>query len=130
MIVIDASALISLLLEGERSEAMRLRLSRENEPLQAPHLIDLEVTQVLRRFNCSGVLDDARAVEALEDLSRLRLERHSHEPLLGRIWELRENLTAYDAAYVALAESLNSVLITSDAALARAPGPTIRIEVY
>ena len=130
MIVIDASALILVLLEGSRTDALRARLATEAGALQAPHLIDLEIAQVLRRFLRTGEIDDSRAMTALQDLSDLRLERHPHQPFLERIWALRANLTAYDAAYVALAESLGAKLITSDEALARAPGVAARVEVY
>lgn len=85
---------------------------------------------MLRRFLAAGEIDDWRAGAAFQDLSDLRLERHAHEPLLPRVWSLRKNLTAYDAAYVALAECLNATLVTSDAALSRAPGIGARIEVY
>jgi predicted nucleic acid-binding protein len=130
LIVIDASALLGILLEGRSSEALRQRVAGETGELHAPHLIDLEVAQVLRRFLAGGEIDELRAGIAFADLADLRLERHSHEPLLPRVWSLRKNLTAYDAAYVALAESLNATLVTSDAALARAPGVAAKVEVY
>ena len=96
------------------------RIFQPGETLHAPHLIDLEVAQVLRRYCASGELDPRRGREALEDLAGLPLTRYRHDLFLTRIWELRHNLTAYDAAYVALAETLNAPLLTRDAALASA----------
>jgi predicted nucleic acid-binding protein len=97
--------------------------------LAAPELIDLEVTAVLRRQVLAGRLDQHRAELALEDLSRLQIQRAAHLPLLARIWTLRDNLSAYDAAYVALAEALDVELLTADARLASAPGLRCRITV-
>jgi len=91
---------------------------RRLESLHAPHLLDLEVVQVLRRYAASGALSGERALLALQDLSALDLERYPHEPLLGRIWQLRKKMSAYDAAYVALAEALDAPLLTFDARLA------------
>ena len=76
-----------------------------------------------------GELDPASAASALEDLRSLDLERHTHEPLLDRVWALRQNLTAYDAVYVALAEALDTTLLTCDGRLARAPGVSRRVEL-
>ncbi len=95
----------------------------------APELIDLETTSVIRRRSREGHLDLRRAVLALTDLVEMPLRRAPHRPLLGRCWELRQNLTVYDAAYVALAEVLDVVLLTADARLARAPGPRCEIEL-
>ena len=89
--------------------------------LHCPHLLDLEVAQVLRRHS-RGHMTEPRVREAIEDLRDLPLTRYAHEPFLDRIWELRENLTAYDGAYVALAETLGAILLTSDARLARTFG--------
>jgi len=100
-----------------------------NKDLAAPALIDLEVTSVARRLVASARLPVARAEQALDDLVDLPFPRVSHEPLLARCWELRGNLTPYDAAYVALAEALDVVLLTGDGRLAAAPGPTCPIEV-
>ena len=91
------------------------------ETLHAPHLLDLEIAQVLRRYTASGEMVPRRGVQALEDLAEFPLLRYPHDVLLPRIWELRNNLTAYDAAYIALAEALPAPLITRDAALA-SPG--------
>jgi predicted nucleic acid-binding protein len=105
------------------------RLLDPEESLHAPHLLDLEVAQVIRRYWRAGELTSRRAEEVLTDYRDLRIERHSHEPFLRRIWELRENLTAYDAAYVALAEGLGAPLVTRDARLAAAPGNHALIEL-
>jgi predicted nucleic acid-binding protein len=99
------------------------------ESIAAPHLIDVEIAQVLRRYAAASELDDGRGRQALDDLGDFPLVRYPHEPLLSRIWELRHSLTAYDAAYVALAEALGATLLTRDAGLARAPGHEARVEL-
>jgi predicted nucleic acid-binding protein len=128
VIVLDASAVLELLLKTEGGEAVQRRIAG-NQTLHAPHLVDVEVAQVLRRYCASEALDGRRAAVALQDLMALDVHRYSHEPMLGRIWELRANLTAYDAAYVALAEVLDACLLTFDARLARAPGHRARVEL-
>jgi predicted nucleic acid-binding protein len=94
-----------------------------------PHLADVEVVQALRRYAKDGELDAAAAAVALEDLHALDLQRHAHEPLLDRVWELRHNLSAYDAVYVVLAEVLDTRVLTCDSRLARAPGAARRVEL-
>lgn len=120
MIVLDASAAIELLLGTPAGALVAERLFDPGESLHAPELLDLEVAQVLRRYERARILDAARAAAALHDLADLPLERYSHRLLLPRAWELRANLTIYDAAYVALAELLDATLLTGDATLARA----------
>lgn len=105
--------------DGDDGDRVRARL--RGERLFAPHLIDLEVASAWRRLTAAGDLDERRAQLALGDLRALRLERVPHRPLLARCWELRENLTMYDAAYVALAETLKVTLVTGDARIATAP---------
>lgn len=129
MIVVDASVLIEVLLRTSRADQLSERLLAPGEALHAPHLIDLEVVQVLRRASAAGSMSRQRAREALEDLAALRLMRHAHLLYLDRIWELRQNVTAYDAAYIALAEALGAPLLTCDRALARAPGHRARVEL-
>jgi predicted nucleic acid-binding protein len=119
VIVVDASAALELLLNRRAAGALRERLFRPRESLHAPHLLDVEVLHVLRRYNLTGEMNDARADEAIRNYLALPIERYSHELLAPRIWQLRSNLTAYDAAYVALAELLDAPLLTTDARLAR-----------
>lgn len=118
MIVVDASALLELLLRTRAGHRVESRLLVESETLHAPHIIDLEVAQVLRRYAAAGVIDTRRGSQTLQLLADLPLTRHAHQLLLPRIWELRHNVTAYDAAYLALAEALGATLVTRDARLA------------
>jgi predicted nucleic acid-binding protein len=119
VIVVDASAALDLLLNREVASALREHFFRPGETLHAPHLLDVEVLHVIRRYNLAGEMTDDRAEEAIRNHFALPIERYSHELLAGRIWQLRSNLTAYDAAYVALAEFLGVRLLTTDARLAR-----------
>ncbi len=130
MIVLDASAVVDYVLWIGAAERIAKRISRTGEEILAPYLLDIEVAHALRRYALRGALSPARGAEALSDVAELRLRRYPHLPLLPRIWELRENLSAFDAAYVALAEALDAPLVTSDAAIARAPGHHARIEVF
>ena len=129
MIVVDASAVVELLLNTEIGELVRERVTPDPETLHAPQLMEVEVLQVLRRLNRSGQVSDGRASEAVEDLRDLDLSLYGHEPLLARLWELRENLTAYDACYVALAEALRAPLLTTDARLAAVPGTAVQFQL-
>ena len=129
MIVVDASVVVELLLATPDAPRILDRLLGAGEPLHAPHLLDVEVLQVLRRYAARGTLSSARADEALRVLGDLPLTRHAHGPFLERVWSLRANLTTYDAAYVALAEALDATLLTRDARLASAPGHRARVEV-
>ena len=120
MIVIDASALLEALLQTPAAAAVEERLLDEELPLHAPQLIDIEVAQVLRRYAATGQIRPVRCQDALDDLQDFSLRRYQHDVLLERVWELRHNLTAYDAAYLALAELLDgSVLMTGDGGLAK-----------
>ena len=101
-----------------------------DEALHVPHLFDVEVLHALRRLTLSGLVSESRCHRALKALSDLRVTRYPHAPLVHRIWELRDNLTAYDAAYVALAEALDAPLVTTDGRLARTPGHRARVELY
>jgi predicted nucleic acid-binding protein len=106
------------------------RILTSGETLHAPHLIDAEVSQVLRRNVTNKVLPEGRAKEALQDLADIRLRRYPHIPFLPRVWGLRANLTAYDALYVALAESLDATLVTRDGKLAASPGHSARVQLF
>ena len=130
MIVVDASALIEVLLNTSNAAPVAARIFATGESLHAPHVIDLEIAQVLRRFVRSKDLSAQRAREALNDLLQLPLTRYPHDLLLPRIWELRENLTAYDAAYVVLAETLGVTLVTKDAKLSQVRGHGAHVEVF
>ena len=129
MIVLDASALVELLLDTPRGQAISTRIADPTVGLHVPHLADVEVIQALRRYAIDGELNAAEAAAAIEDLCALDLQRHAHEPLLARVWALRQNLSAYDAVYVALAEVLDTTLLTCDGRLARAPGMARRVEL-
>ena len=128
MIVLDASAVIDVLVgSGPGAENIRERIEEPGQSLHVPHLMDLEVLQTLRRYVLHGTLSRDRSNKVFERLMNLAFERYPHASLLQRIWELKDNLTAYDATYVALGEALDAPLVTRDARLARAPG--IRVEV-
>ena len=129
MIVLDASVVVEMLLGTKDAERIADRVWRSGESLHAPHLVDVEVTQVLRRYDRRGELPPHHSAEALDLLARFPMTRHAHEPLLGRIWALRENLTAYDAAYVSLAEALGATLLSRDERLAQARGIRARVEL-
>ncbi|HLK10659.1 MAG TPA: type II toxin-antitoxin system VapC family toxin [Candidatus Binatia bacterium] len=127
MIVVDASCVVEVLLRTSSAEAIESRWRRETT-LHAPEIIDLEILQVMRRLVALRELSDDRAALAVDMLERLALRRWSHGALRRRIWALRRNLTAYDAAYVALAERIGCPLVTRDSRLARSAGHGARIE--
>lgn len=129
MIVLDASAVVELLLWSPDGQRVASRISNPRETLHAPHLLDVEVTQVLRRAERAGLVTSERAHEALLKLIELDIERHEHGPLLARTWQMRGNCTAYDAVYVALAEALDAPLLTFDKQLAKSPGTRAKIEI-
>jgi predicted nucleic acid-binding protein len=129
VIVVDASALLEFLLQTPLGVRVEARLFRDEDEFHAPHLADVEVTQGLRRLVRTGEVSLDRAAEALADLADLDLHRHAHFDLLRRAWRLRDNVTAYDAMYIALAEALDATVVTCDAPLATAPGHRARIEV-
>jgi predicted nucleic acid-binding protein len=128
VIVVDASVLASALGDdGGDGERARRRLAGEH--LFAPELVDLEVASVWRRAARAGRLGPKRAGQALTDLAALPIARAPHQPLMNRIWELRDNHTPYDASYVALAEALETSLLTADRRLAQAPGARCKVEL-
>jgi predicted nucleic acid-binding protein len=114
MIVLDASAVVELLINGPAADSLRRDLAGRHEPLIVPHLLDVEVASALRRLTAGQRIDADRSENLLKKLAVFPAERYAHTRLLGRIWELRHNFTAYDAVYIALAEETNSVLYTTD----------------
>ena len=129
MIVVDASAMLEALLRTPAAKAVEKFLFAPRQTLHSPHLLDIEVAQVIRRYSANGEIDSERGRAALADLADLPLHRYPHDFLLPRIWDLRNNLTAYDAAYVALAEALDAPLLTRDRRLAAAAGHHARVEL-
>jgi predicted nucleic acid-binding protein len=129
VIVIDASALLELLLRTPVGARVEARLLGDDDEFHVPHLVDVDVVQALRRLARTGEVATTRAKEAIEDLIDLDLHRHSHTDLLGRAWTFRDNMSAYDAMYVALAEALDAPLLTCDEPLGAAAGRAARIEV-
>jgi predicted nucleic acid-binding protein len=131
VIVLDASAAVEVILNLPRAAPeLRTRLARRGETVHVLHVFDLEVMAAIRRHALRGALSDRRARRALRALDDLRATRYSHAPLRPRIWELRENVTPYDGAYIALAEALRAPLVTVDAALASASGGRAEVELY
>jgi len=108
---------------------MRQRLLREQQ-LHAPHLIDVEVMHVLRRYGRTGEVEFSRAVAAIDEHLQLPIERHAHVSFMNLVWAFRNNFTAYDAMYVALGITLSATLITADAPLARAASAYLPVEVF
>ena len=131
MIVLDASAAVVVLLNlGAGARHIRERMEREVDGLHVPHLFEIEVLNTLRHHALRRGISERRSLELLEDLATMSISRYAHTAMLPRIWELRDNVSAYDAAYIALAETLEAPLITRDARLARAPGIRATVEVY
>jgi predicted nucleic acid-binding protein len=130
VIVLDASATVDWLLQTTAGLRIEQRIYARKESLHAPHLLDLEVIQVLRRLVREGTISPQRADEAVDDLVALRMTRYPHLLLLGEIWSRRHNLSAYDAAYVVLAEQLGAVLLTRDRRLASSSGHRAGVEVF
>jgi predicted nucleic acid-binding protein len=130
MIVLDASAAVDWLLQTPAGRRIERRIYAWNDTLHTVHLLDVEFAQVLRRLVREGTLSSRRAEEALEDLAALRVTRYAPILVLDRVWRLRQNLSAYDAAYVALAEELRAPLITRDQKIASAPGHAAVVEVF
>ncbi|WP_423928213.1 type II toxin-antitoxin system VapC family toxin [Candidatus Palauibacter sp.] len=129
-VVLDASVVIELVLGTEPGVQIRDRVADPRISLHSPELVDLEVLNVLRRYERTGTVSPDRVAEAFRNLLDLDLVRHGHGVLLERVWARRRNLTAYDAAYVALAEILDAPLLTTDGRLARVPRLPIAVEVF
>jgi predicted nucleic acid-binding protein len=130
MIVLDASAAVDWLLRTTAGQRIEQRIYASRDTLHTVHLIDVEFAQVLRRLVREGTLTPKRAEEAIEDLAALRITRYAPVLLLAGVWRLRQNLSAHDAAYVALAEQLHAPLITRDRRIAAAPGHSAAVEVF
>lgn len=129
VLVVDTSAVLNAIIAGEPAPGLVERLTDDGD-LHAPHLIDIEVLHALRRLSNRGELSEDRASDARTDFGDLALVRYPHFGMADRIWELRHNLTAYDAAYVALAEALDVPLVTCDTRLSEAPGHTANVELF
>lgn len=129
MIVLDASAVVELLLDTVTGRRVATLITNAETALHVPHLLDAEAVSALRKLAREGIIDDDEGEAAIDHLLALDLQRHSHEGLLERVWALRRNLTAYDAMYVALAEALDATLVTCDPRLSRAAGIRTRVEV-
>lgn len=128
MLIVDASCLFEVVADTPRSDAIGARLAADTEQA-APHVIDVEVMGVIRAQHLRGGLDTTGASQAIADLRDWPGERVGHRWLLERAWQLRDSVRGWDAFYVALAEAFDATLVTLDARLARAHGPTCRIEV-
>jgi len=128
VIVLDASVVVELLTNGALADSLRRDLARSRGSFIVPHLLDVEVASALRKLVIGQRIDSHRSEQFLAGLAALPAQRYSHVPLLGRIWELRHNFTAYDAAYIALAEATNAVLYTSDEKLSR--GHRARVALF
>lgn len=122
MIVVDASVVIPLITSGPGADVVRARLRKVRGSLGAPHLLSVEAAHVIRRLERIGDLDGTRAHTAMEALIKLPIVHYPHEPLLRRMWQLRGHVSAYDAAYLALAEGTRGTLLTRDARLASLSG--------
>lgn len=128
MIVLDASVVVELLTSGALADSIRKEFAASGAVFLVPHLIDVEVMSALRRLAAGQRVDSHRRQQLLAALATLPAERYPHTPLIGRIWELRNNFTAYDAVYIALAEATNSVLYTCDEKLRK--GHRARVVVF
>jgi predicted nucleic acid-binding protein len=127
MIVLDASVVVELLTNGVLADSIRRDMAGRDDSFIVPHLLDVEVIGALRNLAIGHRLDSHRSEQLPDALSALPAERYSHTLLLPRIWELRHNFTAYDAAYIALTEATNSILYTSDKKLSKGHRARVRI---
>ena len=130
MLVIDASAVVELLMASPIGSAVEDHVFSSEEPLAAPQLLDVEVLHVLRRFHRTGILSLERSEQALEDLGDLAIRRYGHELLRAGMWRMRNNVTAYDAAYIALAELLEAPVVTCDGKLASSGGHDVSFQLF
>ena len=130
MLVIDASAALELVMTTRSGFAVEEHVLESGEPLAAPHLIDVEVLHVIRRFHRNGVLTRRRSEQAIDDFGDLPITRYGHELLRLNMWRMRDNLNAYDAAYIALAELLDAPIVTCDGKLARSSGHDVSVHWF
>ena len=130
MLVVDASAVVELLMASRTGSAVEDFVFSSDEPLAAPQLVDIEVLHAVRRLHRTRILPHDRCEQALEDFGDLPLNRYGHELLRPGIWRLRNNVTAYDAAYIALAELLGAPIVTCDAKLARSGGHEVGFNLF
>jgi predicted nucleic acid-binding protein len=130
VIVLDASAVLEWMLQMPAAERIESRIYSRDQTLHAPHLLDVEVIHILRRMVRQQNISETRADEAIRDFADARIRLYPHRFLLPRIWEMRHNVSAYDAAYIALAEALGATLVTRDARLASSSGHRASIELY
>jgi predicted nucleic acid-binding protein len=129
VIVVDSSVILEVLLRTKSAQTIEKKIFSRGQTLHAPHLIDLEIAQVIRRYASAGEITSERGTQAIEDFTDLRITRYPHDILLPRIWDLRTNMTAYDAAYVVLAEILDSPLLTRDSKLSRSSVTTAKVQL-
>lgn len=130
MIVLDASAAIDWLLQTPAGQRIEQRIYSQNESLHCPHMMDLEIAQVLRRLVRESIITAHRAQEAIQDVLDLKITRYPHFVFLPRIWHYRHNFSAYDSAYLALTEELGATLLTRDSRFAAAIGRATRVELF
>jgi predicted nucleic acid-binding protein len=130
MIALDASAVVEMVRGGSLADSLWEELLRSDEPIIIPHLLDVEAVSALRRLALDQRVDSHRAQQSLEALELLPAKRYEHTPLLGRIWELRHNFTAYDATYIALAEAAGAVLYTCDVKLKKGHRAKVKVFVH
>jgi predicted nucleic acid-binding protein len=127
VIVLDASVVVELLTNGSLADSLRCDLATRSDSFLVPHLLDVEVASALRKLNAVQGIDSHRSEQLLAELAALPAERYSHLPLLRRIWELRHNFTAYDAAYISLAEATDAILYTADVKLSKGHRARVRL---
>jgi predicted nucleic acid-binding protein len=129
VLVVDTSAVLAALLARDPAHGLVERLAADGD-LHAPHLLDVELLHALRRLVGTAAISHERAIDARSDFDDLALTRYPHHELADRIWELRHNVTAYDATFIALAEALDTPLVTCDASLASAPAHGARVDLF